>query len=58
MVNFDQEIQMAKDNAQSAIALDCHIVCQLWEVRAKIWQARKDGDAVLANELQDEYVNL
>jgi len=58
MVNFDQEIQMAKDNAKGARALECYVGAKLWEIRAKIWQARKAEDSVLANKLQLEYINL
>ena len=58
MVNFDQEIRMAKDNAKGATILECHVGAKLLEIRAKIWQARKDGNVTLANKLQDEYTSL
>ena len=49
---------MAKDNAKGAKILECHVGAKLWEIRAKIWQARKNGDSALANKLQDEYISL
>jgi len=58
MIDFDQEIQMAKDNAKSSEALEQYTAAKLYEIVAKVWQARKDGDLELSKKLQEEYINL